>query len=97
MTPDRRRTAVSRLQAEFEVSERRACRVAGQHRSTQRRPKKPVSASDAAYRLWLRELAREHPRWWCRKAHDAAVGEGLAVNPKRTRAYWRDEGLQRPP
>ena len=37
VTPDRRRMAVERLQAEFGVSQRRACVVVGQHRSTQRR------------------------------------------------------------
>ena len=38
VTPDRRRRAVVVLQERFGVSERRACRVVGQHRSTQRRP-----------------------------------------------------------
>ena len=37
VTPDRRRIAVERLQVRFGVSQRRACRVVGQHRSTQRR------------------------------------------------------------
>jgi len=36
--PERRRRAVGHLQARFGVSQRRACRVAGQHRTTQRRP-----------------------------------------------------------
>ncbi len=47
-------------------------------------------------RTRLRALAGEHPRWGWRKAHDVARREGLVVNPKRTRALWRDEGLQRP-
>ena len=37
VTPDRRRIAVERVQVRFGVSERRACAVVGQHRSTQRR------------------------------------------------------------
>ena len=36
VTPDRRRIAVERVQQRFGVSERRACRVLGQPRSTQR-------------------------------------------------------------
>ena len=36
LTPDRRRRAVAALQEQFGVSERRACRVVGQPRSTQR-------------------------------------------------------------
>lgn len=39
VTPDRRRAAVVRLQDRFGVSQRRACAVVGQHRSTQRRPR----------------------------------------------------------
>ena len=37
LTPERRRRAVVVLVDRFGVSERRACRVVGQHRSTQRR------------------------------------------------------------
>lgn len=36
VTPNRRRQAVRLLEDEFGVSQRRACRVVGQHRSTQR-------------------------------------------------------------
>ncbi len=96
VTPDRRRVAVERLRAGFGVSERRACEVVGQHRSTQRRPKKPVSDRDQEFRRWLRSFAADHPRWGWRKAHDVAASKDLVVNPKRTRALWRDEGLQRP-
>ena len=38
VSPSRRRHCVERVRAVFGVSERRACRVLGQHRSTQRRP-----------------------------------------------------------
>jgi hypothetical protein len=36
LTPERRRGAVAHLCRKFNVSERRACRVVGQHRSTNR-------------------------------------------------------------
>lgn len=36
MSPARRRAAVAHLVRKFPVSERRACRVVGQHRSSQR-------------------------------------------------------------
>ena len=97
VTPDRRRVAVARLQERFGVSERRACRVVGQHRSTQRRPKAPPSANEVHLREQLRDFARIHPRLGWRKAHVVACREGLVTNPKRTRRIWRDEGLQRPP
>ena len=75
------------------MSERRACRVVGQHRSTQRRPKAPPER----LRERLRDFAHCHPGLgWC-KAHVVAHREGLVTNPKRTRRVWSDEGLQRPP
>ena len=96
VTPDRRRAAVVRLQGRFGVSERRACRVVGQHRSTQRRPPAVRLDADVAYGEWLCRFAQQHPRWGWRKAHDVAAREGLAVNPKRTLRLWRAHRLQRP-
>ena len=97
VTPDRRRVAVERLQERFGVSERRACRVVGQHRSTQRRPRASPDAAEQRLRAHLRDFARRHPRLGWRKAHAVARREGLVANPKRTRRLWRDERLQRPP
>jgi len=96
VTPDRRRRAVVVLQERFGVSERRACRVVGQHRSTQRRPPRPMPAEDAKLRRRLREFARRHPRLGWRKAHDVVRREGFVVNHKRLRRLWREEGLRRP-
>ena len=97
VTPDRRRIAVERIQERFGVSQRRACAVVGQHRSTQRRPKAATSCAEAELREHLRDFARCHPRLGWRKAHVVAHREGLVTNPKRTRRIWRDERLQRPP
>ena len=36
MSPARRRACIEHVRSQFKVSERRACRVLGQHRSTQR-------------------------------------------------------------
>jgi transposase-like protein len=63
LTPERRRRAVVVLVDRFGVSERRACRVVGQHRSTQRLAPRPRPAEEEKVRRRLRELAREHPRW----------------------------------
>ena len=50
------------------LSERRACRVVGQHRSTQRH--KPTRAGDDhALRAQLREISVQRPRWGYRRAH----------------------------
>jgi putative transposase len=53
----------------FGVSERRACRVIGQHRSTQRRAPRLRPAAEEKLRRRLREIARRHPRWGWKTAH----------------------------
>ncbi len=81
----------------FGVSERRACALTGQHRSTQRKPPRPRPAEEHKLRRRLRAIARRHPRWGWKTAHRLLGREGWAVNRKRTRRLWREEGLRRPP
>ncbi len=81
----------------FGVSERRACRVTGQCRSTQRRAPRPRRAEEDKLRRRLRAIARRHPRWGWKMAHRLLRREGFVVNRKRIRRLWRDEGLRRPP
>jgi hypothetical protein len=77
------------------VSERWACRVVGQHRSTQRY--EPIrAADDAALRRRLREISAERPRWGYRRAHYRLRQEGWEVNRKRVQRLWREEGLRVP-
>jgi len=70
------------LQETFEVSQRRACRVLGQHRSTQR--KKPA-AKEGEERLVKRmlELVRLHPRFGYRRVWALLRRKGWRVNRKR--------------
>jgi putative transposase len=77
------------------VGERWACRVVGQHRSTQRYEPK-LAKDDAALRARLREISRERPRWGYRRAHHRLGEEGWEVNPKRVQRLWREEGLRVP-
>ena len=78
------------------ISERRACRITGQHRSTQRRL--PLRGDeDSELRSRLRALSREHPRWGYRRACRTLRAEGLVVNHKRVQRVWREEGLRVPP
>lgn len=96
MTPERRRRAVVAMTERFGVSERRACHVVGQHRSTQRHCRHPPASSEAKLRRRLRQIAKTHPRWGWKKAHEILLREGWALNRKRTRRLWRQEGLKRP-
>ncbi len=82
----------------MDVSERFACRVTGQQRSTQRRevPATTPGDPDAALRTWLREWSAAHPRRGFRNAYADARGEGWAVNHKKIQRLWREEGLRVP-
>ena len=78
------------------VSERFACRVTGQHRTTQRH--EPAAATpadpDAGLRTWLRQYAKDHPRRGFRPAYHDARGEGWVVDHKKIQRLWREEGLR---
>ena len=83
------------LQDRLELSERRACRVTGQHRSTQRRlPAR--GRDDEALRTELHAFSRGHPRWGYRRAWATLREEGWSVNRKRVQRLWREEGLRVP-
>jgi putative transposase len=77
------------------VSERWACRVTGQHRSTERYEPQPAEG-DAALRAELRKFSKERPRWGYRRAHHRLREEGWSVNRKRVQRLWREEGLRVP-
>jgi len=96
LTPGRRRSAVCALRERFGVSERKACRLAGQNRSTQRFVAKAPSDDEQALRAFLRRFARARPRWGWRRAAKQARREGWHANDKRIQRLWRDEGLRVP-
>jgi putative transposase len=83
------------LQDRLGVSERRACRIVGQHRSTQRH-ELVAACDDAALRAELRGISRDRPRWGYRRAHALLLADGWEINIKRTRRVWREEGLRVP-
>jgi len=95
VSPARRRRAVAVLRDRLGVSERRACRYVGQHRSTQRR-EPSVAGDDQALRAALREIAGERPRWGYRRAHHELGLRGWSANRKRVQRLWREEGLRVP-
>ena len=95
MSPARRRACVEHVVAELGVPERRACRVLGQHRSTQRRP--PSRPDDeAALIADVVALAGRYGRYGYRRVTALLREAGWAVNRKRVERIWRQEGLKVP-
>jgi transposase InsO family protein len=93
--PARKRAAVGHLQERLQTSERRACKVVAQPRSTQRyRGRK--REKDAMLVAQLHRISRERPRAGYRMAAAILRREGWEVNRKRVQRLWRQEGLKVP-
>jgi putative transposase len=79
----------------LDVSERRVCRVLGQHRSTQR--KVPCGADDEeALTEDIIALAKQYERYGHRRVTALLHTAGWSVNHKRVERIWRREGLKVP-
>ena len=77
------------------MPQRRACRVLGQHRSTQRRL--PTTPDDeAALTADIMELACQYGRYGYRRITALLRAAGWTVNRKRVERIWRREGLKVP-
>jgi putative transposase len=95
VSPARRRDAVRYLVRRFPVSERRACRLLGQHRSTQRyRPLHPEYELRLVKRM--NELAARHPRYGYRRVWALLRTEAPASSPPYTSEREQDQAAQRP-
>ncbi len=84
------------LRERFGVSQRRACKVVGQHRSTERLAAPVATDAEVELRAWLRAFSRERPRWGWRRAATELRRQGRRVNNKRVHRLWREEGLKVP-
>ena len=77
------------------VSERRACRVLGQARSTQRHRRR-IPDDEEALTLAIVRLAERFGRYGYRRITALLRREGWTVNHKRVERIWRQEGLKIP-
>ena len=77
------------------VSERRACHVLGQARSTQRRERHSPD-DEARWVAEMVELATRYGRYGYRRITAMLRWEGWKVNHKRVEGLWRQEGLKVP-
>jgi len=80
---------------ELGVSERRACKTLGQHRSTQRKHPSVRSDEKALTRAII-ALAEQYGRYGYRRVAALLRRDGWDVNVKRVYRIWRREGLKVP-
>lgn len=92
VTPVEKRKAVAHLETTYEMSERRACRLAGADRTMIRyEAKRP---DDRRLRDRMVELSHDRRRFGYRRLHVLLKAEGLVVNRKKTERIYREEGLK---
>jgi transposase InsO family protein len=86
---------VRRLEQTFSVSQRRACRILDQPRSTQRYQRRPNEQEQRLVKR-MHELVRRHPRYGYRRIWALLRQEGWPINRKRVHRLWRREGFKVP-
>lgn len=86
---------MEKVKVELGMSERRACQVLGQHRSTQRKPPR-MPDDEVLLTADIVELARQYGRYGYRRITALLRSAGWAVNVKRVQRIWRREGLKVP-
>lgn len=86
---------MTQLEETFSVSERRACQVSGQHRSTQRYVRRERDAEQVLLER-MKALVGENPRRGCRYITAVLRQEGWGVNYKRVHRLWKQEGYKVP-
>jgi putative transposase len=98
VSPERKRRTVEEVRRRLgpaKVSERRACQVLCQSRSTQRYVKRRAT-DESKLLAEMRRLARRHPRWGSPRIYEALRKRGWTVNHKRVERLWREERMQVP-
>lgn len=79
----------------MKVSERRACRVLEQPRSTLKR-KKNERVDEEALTEEIIQLAKDYGRYGYRRITTLLNNRGWRVNHKRVERIWQREGLKVP-
>jgi hypothetical protein len=88
LSPARRRHRIDHVRKKFAVSERFACRVLGQHRSTQRKVPRGRPGEDELT-ADIVALASQYGRYGYRRIAALLRDAGWAVNVKRVERIWR--------
>ena len=91
VTPVAKREAIAHLKAPLELSERRACQIAGADRTMVRYQSQ--RAPDTALRVRLRDLANERRRFGYRRLFVLLRREGEPSGINRIYRLYSEEGL----
>ena len=91
MSPTRRRDAVTHVQRDVGVSQRRACRALGQPRGTQRYRRKE-KADEGPLLGAIEALVCQHPCYGYRMIHALLAADGFNVGRDRVYRLWRNRG-----
>ena len=86
---------MERVRKVLHVPERRACKVIGQPRSSQRYQKRTANDEQALTEAIV-AFAGEYGRYGYRRVTALLRNEGWLVNHKRVECIWRREGLKVP-
>ena len=86
---------MSELQQKFSVSQRRACCVLDQPRSSQRFEGKPKH-EDVRLTKKILEFVRQRPRWGYRRICQLLTRSGEVLNMKKMYRLWKAAGLKVP-
>jgi len=95
VSSERRRRCVRHVRQAHRVSERRACRVLGQSRTSQRYKANSAPDEEPLTAVIVR-LASRYGRYGYRRITALLRAEGWSVNHKRVERIWRREGLKVP-
>jgi transposase InsO family protein len=95
ISPGKKRDAVKQAVEALDVSERKACRVLSQPRSTQRYAKQ-IPEDEEILRAKVIELASQYGRYGYRRVTALLRNQGWIINHKRVERIWREEGLKVP-
>lgn len=85
-----RRSAALRAMADYDVSQRRACRLVGVDPKTVRRERVPDCPE---IRQRMRQIASERRRFGYRRIGQMLEREGIMMNQKKLRRLYKEEGL----
>ncbi|WP_413585766.1 IS3 family transposase [Bdellovibrio sp. HCB274] len=95
LSPSRKREAVEHAIETFSISERRACKILGQSRSSQRYTIQFAPDEDRLTRDII-EFANLYGRYGYRRITALLRSNGWHVNTKRVARIWRERGLKVP-